>query len=73
MENYAKLEAERLIKKFTFADIYFTAKRAGALQNAKFCAGLCAMELISTISKEDKEVAKLFLEEVLKEIENYSE
>ena len=70
MENYAKLEAERLIKKFTFADIYFTDGVAGALRNAKFCATLCANEMASMM--EDEELAGKFLEEVCEEIENYS-
>ncbi len=41
-----KQEAERLIKKFTFANIYFTDGQKGALLNAKFCAESCINELI---------------------------
>lgn len=69
MENYAKLEAERLIKIFTRTVSCFVDSEQ-ALFNTKQCASWCAIELAGMM--EDKELAGKFLEEVCKEIENYN-
>lgn len=56
-----KQEAERLIKKFTFANIYFTDGANGALLNAKFCAESCIDELMNVcpyLSKKDCETVE---------------
>ena len=80
----AKIEAERLINKFTFANIYFTDNAKGALLNAKFCAESCIDEIIKVcpyLSNDNCETSLQFRadknqfvshwEEVKYEIQNY--
>lgn len=69
-----KQEAERLIKKFTFASIYFTDSSKGALLNAKFCAESCVDEMIKILpfpNDEWYEERKSYLQDVKTEINNF--
>ena len=58
----AKQEAERLINKFTFANIYFTDTQKGALLNAKFCAENCIDEIIKVCPYLSKDNCDTFLQ-----------
>lgn len=41
-----KENAQSLIHKFTFSDIYFTDRKGGSMLNAKACAKIAVNELI---------------------------
>lgn len=51
--NNVQKEANRLVNKFMFADIYFTDGKKGAIMNAKFCAGMCLDEIINELKEFD--------------------
>ena len=45
-----KEKAKHLVNRFTFADIYFSDKKDGAMLNAKQCALICVNEIAKTFN-----------------------
>ena len=66
-----KEKANKLIEKFMFADIYFTAKQDGAILNAKTCAIIAVEEIIKAnpYSHVGNSTIK-FWQEVKQQLEN---
>ena len=64
-----KEKAQELIKKFTFASIYFADKEDGARKNAKQCAVISVNEILNnncgstTDSGVNAENSKLYMDE----------